>query len=119
MNPSTNHDPTKRGDRSPAEPEEASAAPAGATTEAVSSFATAFAQFAKDFPSALDRRLKRAPYTTVAIASAAGMTVGVVLSSRILRSMVTVISTAAAIEVARSLLRAGTTGGHREGDVAR
>jgi ElaB/YqjD/DUF883 family membrane-anchored ribosome-binding protein len=56
-------------------------------------------------PSRIDAQLKRNPYVTVGIACAIGMGIGIVASSRILRSAVGAIVSTAAMEITRKYLR--------------
>jgi broad specificity phosphatase PhoE len=60
---------------------------------------------ATELPSRLDDQLRRNPYVVLAIACAAGTGLGIVLSSRILRAVVTAAATAAIQELARKVLR--------------
>jgi hypothetical protein len=60
---------------------------------------------ATELPSRLDDQLRRNPYVVLAIACAAGTGVGIVLSSRILRAVVTATATAAILELARKVFR--------------
>jgi hypothetical protein len=60
---------------------------------------------ATELPSRLDDQLRRNPYVVLAIACAVGTGVGIVLSSRILRAVVTATATAAIQELARKVLR--------------
>ena len=57
-----------------------------------------------DFQSSLADRMKRDPYTTVSIVAVAGIGVGVVLGSRILRSAVASAISYGIIELTRSLV---------------
>jgi hypothetical protein len=56
-------------------------------------------------PSRVDAQLKANPYATLAVACAVGVGLGVVLSSRILRSALASAATFAAVELTRSFLR--------------
>jgi hypothetical protein len=56
--------------------------------------------------SRLDARVKQQPYAMLGIACIAGAGIGIVLSSRILRSVLTATASAAAVEAARSFIRA-------------
>jgi hypothetical protein len=56
-------------------------------------------------PSRLDERMKANPYAALAIAGAIGAGVGIVLSSRIVRSILTSAATVAAVELTRTFLR--------------
>ena len=58
-----------------------------------------------DFPSDLDAQIRRNPYVVLGIAFGIGMGAGVILGSRILRSVLTSAASYAAIEIGRSLLR--------------
>jgi len=60
---------------------------------------------ATEWPSRLDDQLRRNPYVVLAIACAVGTGVGIVLSSRILRAVVTATATAAIQELTRNFLR--------------
>jgi hypothetical protein len=57
-----------------------------------------------DFQSSLADRMKRDPYTTVGIAAVAGIGVGIVLGSRILRTAVASAVSYGIVELARSLV---------------
>jgi hypothetical protein len=56
-------------------------------------------------PGRLDEQVKTNPYAMLAIAAAVGAGVGIVLSSRIVRSILTSAATVAAVELARAFLR--------------
>jgi ElaB/YqjD/DUF883 family membrane-anchored ribosome-binding protein len=58
-----------------------------------------------NLPSSLDERMKRSPYTTLGIALAIGMGAGILLGSRILRSVVAGAASYAVIELGRAYLR--------------
>lgn len=75
----------------------------GAT--AAREFARRAEAFARGLPGRLDEQLKAKPYTVLALACIASAAVGVVLSSRVLRSVLTTTLTAAALEVARGVVR--------------
>jgi hypothetical protein len=68
-------------------------------------FAHRAGAFAKGLPARLDEQLRRNPYTTLALACVAATTVGVVLSSRVMRAVLTATMTAAALDLARAALR--------------
>jgi hypothetical protein len=57
-----------------------------------------------DFQSSLADRMKRDPYATVGIAAAAGIGLGIVLGSRILRTAVASAVSYGIVELARSLV---------------
>jgi hypothetical protein len=56
-------------------------------------------------PSSLDAQMARSPYTTLGIAVAIGVGAGMLLGSRILRSVLASAASYAAIEFARACLR--------------
>ncbi len=56
-------------------------------------------------PSSLDERMKRTPYTTVGIALALGAGAGMLLGSRILRTVLASAASYALIELGRTYLR--------------
>jgi hypothetical protein len=56
-------------------------------------------------PSKIDEQIKRNPYLTIGIATAVGAGFGIVLSSRVLRAVITAVATASAAELARSYFR--------------
>ncbi len=58
-----------------------------------------------DFPSGLDAQMRSSPYVVLGIAFGIGMGAGVLLGSRILRSVLTSTISYAAIEIGRSWLR--------------
>jgi len=58
-----------------------------------------------DLPSRLDQGIKNNPYTVLVATCAVGMGVGVVLSSRIVRAILTSAATVVAVELTRALLR--------------
>lgn len=68
-----------------------------------------FARRAKGFisqlPPSLDAQMKRSPYTTLGIALAVGMGAGILLRSRILRSVLVSAASYAVIELGRAYLR--------------
>jgi|SRR5580704_13041361 hypothetical protein len=59
----------------------------------------------KGLPSWLDEQIKRNPYAVVGIACGAGIGIGVIFSSRIVRGLLTATATAAVLELARGLVR--------------
>ena len=61
--------------------------------------------FAKGLPARLDEQLRRNPYATLALACVTATTVGVVLSSRVLRAVLTATMTAAALNLVRAAVR--------------
>lgn len=58
-----------------------------------------------ELPSSLDAQLKHSPYTTLGIALAVGMGTGILIGSRILRSVLASAVSYAAIELGRAYLR--------------
>jgi hypothetical protein len=56
-------------------------------------------------PSQIDDQIKRNPYFAIGIAAALGAGVGVVLSSRVLRAVLTTVAVTAAAEVTRAYFR--------------
>ncbi|HEV3190170.1 MAG TPA: hypothetical protein VGY54_06710 [Polyangiaceae bacterium] len=60
---------------------------------------------ATELPSRLDDQIRRKPYVVLAIACAVGTGVGIVLSSRILRAVVSATASAAILELARKVFR--------------
>jgi hypothetical protein len=66
-------------------------------------------------PSSLDAQLKRSPYTTFGIALAIGMGAGILLGSRILRSVLASALSYAAIELGRAYLRETVRGSSEVG----
>jgi hypothetical protein len=63
------------------------------------------------FPSNLDAQMKGSPYAALGIAFAIGMGAGVVLGSRILRSVLASAASYAAMEIGRAYLRQTVSGG--------
>ena len=61
--------------------------------------------FAKGLPARLDEQVRRNPYATLALACVAATTVGVVLSSRVMRAVLTATMTAAALDLVRAAVR--------------
>ena len=57
------------------------------------------------FPSNLAEQMKKAPYKTLGLAVAAGMGVGLVLGSRILRAVLASTASYAVVEIARLYVR--------------
>lgn len=57
------------------------------------------------FPSNLDARIKQRPYATLGIACAVGMGAGILLGSRILRSVLVSTVSYALVEAGRAYLR--------------
>jgi hypothetical protein len=68
-------------------------------------FAHRAGAFAKGLPARLDEQLRRNPYATLALACVAATTVGVVLSSRVMRAVLTATMTAAALDLVRAAVR--------------
>jgi hypothetical protein len=68
-------------------------------------FARRAGAFAKGLPARLDEQLRRNPYATLALACVAATTVGVVLSSRVMRAVLTATMTAAALDLVRAAVR--------------
>lgn len=68
-------------------------------------FARRAGAFAKGLPARLDEQLRRNPYATLALACVTATTVGVVLSSRVLRAVLTATMTAAALDLVRAAVR--------------
>jgi hypothetical protein len=68
-------------------------------------FARRAGAFAKGLPARLDEQLRRNPYATLALACMAATTVGVVLSSRVMRAVLTATMTAAALDLVRAAVR--------------
>jgi hypothetical protein len=62
-------------------------------------------QVVSELPSNMGDRMKHDPYTTLGIAAAAGIGVGIVLGSRILRTALTSAVSYAVVEFARAYLR--------------
>jgi hypothetical protein len=58
-----------------------------------------------NLPSSLDEQMKRSPYTTLCIALAIGVGTGILLGSRILRSVLAGTASYAVIELGRAYLR--------------
>ena len=56
-------------------------------------------------PSRLDEQMKANPRTTLAVACGIGLAAGIILSSRIVRSILTSVATVAAVELTRAVLR--------------
>lgn len=55
--------------------------------------------------SRLDELIKHRPYAVLGVACAAGVGIGVVLSSRVLRAALTASTSAAAVEITRAVIR--------------
>jgi ElaB/YqjD/DUF883 family membrane-anchored ribosome-binding protein len=60
---------------------------------------------ARGLPSRVDGQIKRNPYAALGVVGVVGAGVGIVLSSRILRAVLTATATAAALELMRALIR--------------
>jgi ElaB/YqjD/DUF883 family membrane-anchored ribosome-binding protein len=60
---------------------------------------------ARGLPSRLDGQVKRNPYAALGVVGVVGAGVGIVLSSRILRAVLTATATAAALELVRAFIR--------------
>jgi hypothetical protein len=58
-----------------------------------------------EFPSGLDAQMKRSPYATLGVAFAVGMGVGILLGSRILRSVAASAVSYGVMELGRAYLR--------------
>lgn len=56
-------------------------------------------------PSRLDEQVKANPRTALAVACLIGLGTGIILSSRIVRSILTGVATVAAVELTRAVLR--------------
>jgi hypothetical protein len=65
------------------------------------------------FPSWLDAKMTHNPYVALGVAGAVGTAVGIVLSSRILRAVLTATATAGALELARAFVRERVAEAHR------
>jgi ElaB/YqjD/DUF883 family membrane-anchored ribosome-binding protein len=63
-----------------------------------------------ELPSSLDAQMKRSPYATFGIALAIGMGTGILLGSRVLRSVLASVASYAAIELGRAYLRQAVPG---------
>jgi ElaB/YqjD/DUF883 family membrane-anchored ribosome-binding protein len=63
-----------------------------------------------ELPSSLDAQVKRRPYATLGIALAIGVGTGILLGSRILRSVLASAASFAAIELGRAYLRQAVPG---------
>jgi hypothetical protein len=61
------------------------------------------------FPSRLDEEIRRSPYKTLGVACAVGLGAGVLLSSRILRTVLGSALSYAVVEIARAYLRENAT----------
>jgi hypothetical protein len=64
-----------------------------------------------ELPSTLDARMKGSPYKTLGAAFAVGMGAGILLGSRILRSLAVSVVSYAVVELGRAYLRDAVTGG--------
>ena len=73
--------------------------------DAVSDFAHRASEFAKSLPDRIDDQLRRNPYTVLAAVSVAAAAAGIVMSSRVLRAVLTATMTALALDVGRGLVR--------------
>jgi len=60
---------------------------------------------AAELPTRLRDQIQRNPYAMIGIAGAVGVALGVVLSSRILRAVITATATAAALELVHTFVR--------------
>jgi hypothetical protein len=60
---------------------------------------------ANELPTRLRDQIQRNPYAMIGIAAVVGTGLGVVLSSRILRAVITATATAAALEIVRTFVR--------------
>ena len=58
-----------------------------------------------EFPSGLNAQMKRSPYAALGVAFAVGMGVGILLGSRILRSVIASAASYGVIELGRAYLR--------------
>ena len=67
-------------------------------------FAQRAGQFAKNLPGLIDDQLRQHPYRALAVVGLAATAAGVVLSSRVLRAVLTTAMTAVALDVGRALL---------------
>jgi hypothetical protein len=90
----TNHNPN----------EDTAASPNGGDASAGTDFAHRVTAGATAFVSQLDDRMKRNPYSALGLACAVGIGAGILLSSRLLRGVLTAAATAAAVEMARSFV---------------
>jgi hypothetical protein len=90
----TNHNPNEG---TAASAKEADPATGADFAHRVTAGATAFA-------SQLDDRVKHNPYSALGLACAVGVGAGIVLSSRLLRGVLTAAATAAAVEMTRSFV---------------
>jgi hypothetical protein len=60
---------------------------------------------AGSLPSKVDEQIKRYPYLTIGLAAAIGTGVGIVVSSRVLRTVLAAVGAAAAAELTRAYFR--------------
>jgi hypothetical protein len=70
-----------------------------------SSFAGRARAAAGALPSKIDEQIKRNPYFTIGFAAALGTGVGIVISSRVLRTVLAAVGAAAAAELTRAYFR--------------
>ena len=67
------------------------------------------------FPSNLDAQMKRRPYATLGMAGAVGMGMGILLGSRILRSVLASAVSLAVVELGRAYMRQSAAQVHFSG----
>jgi hypothetical protein len=75
--------------------------------QTASEFARRVRAFAKRLPARMDEQLKRNPYAVLAVVGVTSTAVGIVLSSRVMRAVMTATLTAAAVEALRAVVRQG------------
>jgi hypothetical protein len=102
MNTSSNHNPKDTAANPPGEDGSPRHKP---RVHAASALADRAGAFARGLPTQLDEQLRRNPYRTLAVACMAATTVGIVLSSRVLRAVLTATMSAAAIDLVRAAVR--------------
>jgi hypothetical protein len=102
MDERTNHNPSDSAASHASAPRER---PTEGRPGKESKFAHRAGRFAKNLPGLIDDQLRRNPYPVLAVASVAAAAAGIVLSSRVLRAVLTAAMTAAALDVGRALVR--------------
>ncbi len=98
----TNHNPSESAANRKATASESN--PHGRSASA-REFARRASEFAKSLPARVDDQVRKNPYTVLAAVGVAAAAAGVVMSSRVMRAVVTATMTAMALDVGRALVR--------------
>lgn len=102
MDERTNHNPI---DSAASHANTSGARPSEGRPGTESRFAQRAGRFAKNLPSMIDDQVMRNPYTVLAAVSIVAAGAGIVMSSRVLRAVLTATITAVALDIGRALVK--------------